>query len=172
LECQVLFLFPPNCDDHLPIPLYHNRYRVTDVVCVVFNMKLLVIFVTSCYLSCRELWWRFLILIKLILCSTISISLFRFWTEYRSFQMGSLCWSLVILEKVYLTPWTISGSLLHPPTLKPSTLPPKQSKTGQITSSGGFGRRFCYSNTILSLSFFLFSLNLWKIIVNHRKIIK
>ena len=60
------------------------------------------------------------------------------------------------MEKVYLTPWTISGSLLHPPTLKPSTLPPKLSKTGQITpqavSDGG-----CYSNTILSFSFLFIS---------------
>ena len=61
------------------------------------------------------------------------------------------------MEKVYLIPWTISGSLLHPP---------KLSKTGQITPSGGFGWRFCYSNTILSFSFLFIST---KSLKNHSK---
>ena len=66
-------------------------------------------------------------------------------------------------KKVYLIPWTINGSLLHPPILKPSTLPPKLSKTGQITPTSGFRRRVCYSNTILSFSFLFISTKSLKI---------
>ena len=51
-------------------------------------------------------------------------------------------------------------------TLKPSTLPPKLSKTGQITPLVGFGRRFCYSNMVLSLSFLFIST---KSLKNHSK---
>ena len=43
---------------------------------------------------------------------------------------------------------------------------PKLSKTGQITPSGGFGWRFCYSNTILSFSFLFIST---KSLKNHSK---
>jgi len=63
--------------------------------------------------------------------------------------------------------------------MKLGILPSKLFKTVQIISPGGFGRRVCYSDggfstvtVVLSFSFYLFLLNLCKIIVNHRKILK
>jgi hypothetical protein len=71
-------------------------------------------------------------------------------------------------------------SVFPPSTPKPGKSPPLTFQTMHITSLERFRRRFCYSKwwfcyneMVLSFSFFyLFRLNLWKIIVNHRKIIK
>jgi hypothetical protein len=64
-------------------------------------------------------------------------------------------------------------------TLKPGKPPPSTFQTVHFTSLERFRRRFCYSKngfaTVRRFCLFLFHLfrqNHWKIIVNHRKIIK
>ena len=101
---------------------------------------------------------------------------------YRTCQPLTICarkkstWSPQLSYLVYFTPST----------MKPSILPPELSKTVCFTPwavfSGGFATvtTGCYSDVVLlqcpcfEFSFFfnLFSVNFWKIIVNHRKIIK
>ena len=67
------------------------------------------------------------------------------------------------MEKVYLTLLPFIHGLLHPPTMKPSVLPPEFSKTVYFTPLAGFYSGFatvtvgCYSNSGLNS---LFSVNL------------
>ena len=83
------------------------------------------------------------------------------------------------MEKVYLTSPFIHG-LLHPPTMKPSVLPPELSKTVYFTPwvvfSGGFAtvttdllqqRCVCYSAGGFKFSFFLFIFG--EFLKNHSK---
>jgi hypothetical protein len=87
---------------------------------------------------------------------------------------------MFIKEKVYFTPPTMRGGLLQPPTMKSSILLPEFFKTSQITTSSGFGRwvatvtMVCCGNCgfVFFFLFYLFWFNLWKIIVNYKKIIK
>jgi hypothetical protein len=53
------------------------------------------------------------------------------------------------LGKSLIDPPTIGGGLVYPSTMKRSNLPPELCKTGQITLSSGFGRRFATVTTVL-----------------------
>ena len=93
-------------------------------------------------------------------------------------KMFHLTYKLFHKEKVYITPHLSYLVYFNPPTINSSVLPPELSKTVYFTS-GRFSAAFCYSNSgLLQYQwfwipfFYLFSVNFWKIIVNHRKIIK
>ena len=60
-----------------------------------------------------------------------------------------------------------------PTTIKPGISPPSTFQTVHFTSLERFWRLFATVTVVLSFSFLKkFQLNLWKIIVNHKKIIK
>ena len=60
-----------------------------------------------------------------------------------------------------------------PTTIKPGISPPSTFQTVHFTSLQQFWRLFATVTVVLSFSFLKkFQLNLWKIIVNHKKIIK
>ena len=61
-----------------------------------------------------------------------------------------------IVAIVYVTTSTIYGGLLHLMNYKIGFLPPKLSKTGQITPSSGFRWWFCYSDGGFVFFFFIY----------------
>jgi hypothetical protein len=75
-------------------------------------------------------------------------------------------------KKVYITPTTIKGGLLHSQTIKLNFLPLELFKTGQITPKRFWTVVLLQWQWFCLFPFYLFPLNLWKIILNHRKIIK
>ena len=103
-------------------------------------------------------------------CSTALVSSEVAATHGRSLarapaKLMAVTWLIYIFGKSLHHPWTIGWCLLYPRNMKRSNLSPELSKTIQITPAW-FLWRFCYTNNsgFDFFFFYLFSLNLWKII--------
>jgi hypothetical protein len=84
-----------------------------------------------------------------------------------------LCEMQLLLRKVYITTQLFMVDYLtSPQNYKTRYSIPWTFQNRSNNPLSGFGRWFCNSSTVLSFLFYLFPLNLLKIILNHRKNIK